>query len=173
MRGDVMGSRVRGRDPDGLAELLRREASGERPMFSAALHGRILRGMPLKPAAPAVIRPAEPRAGRSAWRQASLASAAAVLAVAVTAINWADFEPSGGQRLAVATKATGPADDRDAASAGDAAELGIERVPMFDELEAGVREGVSTLAATLMDVPEWRMLADFDAAGILGQDSAR
>lgn len=51
-------------------------------------------------------------------------------------------------------------------------EVGIDRFPMFDELDAGVREGVSTLAATLLDVPEWRMLAEFDAAGFLEADSA-
>ena len=173
MRGDAMGSRVSFREPDGLAELLRREAAGERPMFSTALHERILRGMPVNP--PAVIRCAEPRGervGRSMWRQVSLAAAGAVLAVLTLAINWAGLHPADGPLQGVALVATDPAGGSDAAAAGDAAELGIERVPTFDDLEAGVREGVSTLAATLLDVPEWRMLADFDAAGFLGADSA-
>jgi hypothetical protein len=170
-----MGSRVTGRDPDGLAESLRREAAGERPMFSAALHEQILRGMPVKPATPAVIELAEPRVegvGRSAWRQVSLTVAGAALVLAVVIVG-AGPDPADGPPQRVGLVATVPADGSDAAATGDAAELGIERVPMFDELEAGVREGVSTLAATLLDVPEWRMLADFDAAGFLGADSAR
>jgi hypothetical protein len=172
-----MGSRVTGRDPDGLAESLRREAAGERPMFSVALHERILWGMTVTP--PAVTPIAEPRAqgaGRSAWRQVSLAAAAAVLAVMALAINRAGRDPAGGQPRPVALVVVDPAGGSEVAAGGDAAdaaEFGIERVPTFDDLEAGVREGVSTLAATLLDVPEWRMLADFDAAGFLGEDSAR
>ena len=168
-----MGSRVTFREPDGLTELLRWEAAGERPMFSAALHERILRGLPVKP--PAVIPIAEPRpqAGAwSAWCQVSLTVAGAALVLAVVIVG-AGPDPADGPPQRFGVVATGPADGSDAAAAGDAAELGIERVPMFDELEAGVREGVSTLAATLLDVPEWRMLADFDAAGFLGADSAR
>lgn len=173
-----MGRRVTCREPDGLADLLRREATGERPMFSGRLHGRILRRLPVKPAAAAVIPTAEPRAegtGRSAWRQLSLAAAAAALAAVAIAIVGAGPDQVGGPPRSVALVAMDPAGGSEVAAAGEAAaaaELGIDRVPMFDELDAGVREGVSTLAATLLDVPEWRMLADFDAAGFLGADSA-
>lgn len=178
MREDAMGRRVTCREPDGLADLLRREAAGERPMFSERLHGRILRRLPVKPAAAAVIPTAEPRAegaGRSVWRQLSLAAAAAALAAVVLAVVWAGPDQAGGPPRSVALVAMDPAGGSEVAAAGEAAaaaELGIDRVPMFDELDAGVREGVSTLAATLLDVPEWRMLADFDAAGFLGADSA-
>ena len=169
-----MGRRMTCREPDGFAEALRREAAGERPIFSAAVHERILRRMPVTPAV--MVQRAEPRGewtGRSAWRQVSLAAAGAALAVLTLAIDWAGPDPTDGQPQGVTVVATNPSGGSGAAAAGDAAELGIERVPMFDELEAGVREGVSTLAATLLDVPEWRMLADFDAAGFLGADSGR
>jgi hypothetical protein len=178
MQGDAMGRRVTCREPDGLAEVLRREAAGEQPLFSQALHGRILRGLPATPVAAGVIQPAEPRgqqAGRSAWWQAILAAAATVLAVVVTAIDWDESEPAGSQLLPVAIEAGDRAAGSEVAAQGDAAaaaELGIDGIPTFDDLEAGVREGVSTLATTLLDVPEWRMLADFDAAGFLGADQA-
>lgn len=171
-----MGRRMTCREPDGFAEALRREAAGDRPTFSEALHGRMLGRLSVKPAAAAVIPIAEPRgarAGQSEWRQVSLAAAAALVAVITLAINWAGLGPADGPPRRVGLVATDPAGGSEMAAAGDAAELGIERVPMFDELEAGVREGVSTLAATLLDVPEWRMLADFDAVGFLGADSAR
>jgi hypothetical protein len=177
MRGDAMTDRVNPCEPDGLADLLRQEAARERPLFSEALHGRILRRLPVNADAPAVIRHAEPRAGRagrSAWWPSGIVAAAVAVAAAIAVIAVRP-EPAGGQPRSVAVVAAEPAGgSEDAAQGGatEAAEFGIERVPTFDDLEAGVREGVSTLAATLLDVPEWRMLADFDAAGFLGADSA-
>lgn len=169
MRGDAMRRQVTRHEPDGLADLLRREAIGERPRFSRSLHGRILRRLP-------VSRAAEPRTGetaRSPWRLVRLAAAAATSFAVGLAIITAGTDPADGPPQRVALVAMDPAGGSGVAASGDAAELGIERVPTFDELEAGVREGVSTLAATLLEVPEWRMLADFDAAGFLGADSAR
>jgi hypothetical protein len=174
-----MGRRATCHESDGLADLLRREAAGGLPLFSESLHGRIVRRLPVKPAAAAVMQIAEPRAdgtGRSAWRQLSLAAAAAALAAVVIAIVGAGPDQAGGPPRSVALVAMDPAAGSEVAAAGEAAaaaELGIDRVPMFDEFDAGVREGVSTLAATLLDVPEWRMLADFDAAGFLGLEPGR
>ena len=173
-----MTNRVKSREPDGLADLLRQEAAWERPLFSEALHGRILRRLPVNADAPAVIQHAEPRArqaGRPVWWPLGLVAAGVSLAVAI-AVMAVRPELAGGQPRSVAVVAAEPAGgSEDAAEGGanEAAELGIEHVPTFDELEAGVREGVSTLAATLLEVPEWRMLADFDAAGFLGANSTR
>lgn len=70
------------REPDGLGVLLRREAARERPVFSETLHARILRRLPVKPAAPAVVHRVEWRS--AAWWPWSLAAAgAALVAVAI------------------------------------------------------------------------------------------
>jgi len=173
MRDDAMAGRVNRREPQGLPALLRRDAAADRPRFSEVLHRRILQRLPT---ASAAIRRTVPRVdgrGGSSWRPVSAAvTAAALVVVAAIAGDW--NAAAGGRTRSAALVATGPAGGSEVADAGDpgdVAALGIDRVPLFDELEAGVREGVSSLAATLLDVPEWRMLADFDAAGFLGGDS--
>ena len=50
--------------------------------------------------------------------------------------------------------------------------IGIEQLPMFDEIEEGVVDGVKSLATTLLDVSDWTMLADFDPSQILGNSPA-
>ena len=50
--------------------------------------------------------------------------------------------------------------------------IGIEQLPMFDEIEEGVVDGVKSLATTLLDVSDWPMLADFDASQILASSPA-
>ena len=169
-----MDRRLIRRDPDSLGDLLRREAAGDRPRFSQALHERILRRLSVGPAAGPVARVAEPRplAARG-WVWGLFGSVAGVAALAL-AFGGARLDPAGGS-LPVAAVVT--IDLAGTTVAGDDVSpdpvgLGIDSVPSFDQLEAGVREGVSTLAATLLDVPEWRMLADFDAAGFLGADVA-
>jgi hypothetical protein len=177
MGGDAMNRRRNRREPDGFADRLRREASRERPRFSRALHERILERLPGDVVIPGEAHAGEPRpvpARRRAWREVGLpvglaALAAVVIAGFATGPDSAD-EPPRGAVVASIDPAGG-----DAVAGGvppEASELGIDTVPTFDDLEAGVREGVSTLAATLLDVPEWRMLADFDAAGFLGPDAA-
>jgi hypothetical protein len=44
---------------------------------------------------------------------------------------------------------------------------GIESLPLFDEIDEGVRDGVRTLAASLVELPDWASLADFDAVALL------
>jgi hypothetical protein len=173
-----MERHVNRRGPDAVADLLRREAAGERPLFSEALHERVVRRLPVMAGEPTPIRLVErrpQRAGRSAGRQLVLTAAGAALVAAAIAVIAVRPDRAGGQLRSVALVAVDQTGGNEVAGEGgsaDAADLEIERVPMFDDLEAGVREGVSTLAATLLDVPEWRMLADFDAAGFLGADSA-
>ena len=48
----------------------------------------------------------------------------------------------------------------------------IEQLPMFDEIEEGVVDGVKSLATTLLDVSDWTILADFDPSQILGNSPA-
>ena len=176
MRGDAMNSRRSPRGPNGLADRLRREASRERPRFSQALHERILQRVPGDVVFAEGAHAGEPgpaAAHRRAWREFGTPAGVAALAV-VIAVFAAWPEPAGKRPRAAAAVRVEP-EGADAVAGGvspEASDLGIDAVPMFDDLEAGLREGVSTLAATLLDVPEWRMLADFDAAGFLGPDAA-
>lgn len=172
-----MGRHMKRHESDAFATLLRHDAARDRPRFSPTLHERILRRLPMTAGRPAVIPVGEvsPRgAGRSAWLQLGLAAAAGTAAALAIIVTRPD--PAGGPPRTVTRIAVGPAVEANESVGEDmpsgVASIGIDTVPMFDELEAGVREGVSSLAATLLDVPEWRMLADFDAAGFLGADAA-
>ena len=165
MRGDAGHRRVTQRG-DRFADLLRREAAAAEPRFSWALHERLLGQLPA-PAGPA------PAAG-AAWARRPVsrpwivaAGGAAALAVAIALVT----TTPGSRRGVPVAGAPGGAGPAELAVAADEPE--IERLPLYDDLEAGLREGVSTLAATLFEVPEWRMLADFDAAGLLGGEADR
>ena len=165
MRGDAGHRRVTQRG-DRFADLLRREAAAAEPRFSPALHERLLRRLPA-PAGPA------PAAGSAwarrpvSWPWIAAAGGAAALTVAIALVTTAP-----GSRQGVPGPVT-PGEGGPAELAVAADEPGIERLPLYDDLEAGLREGVSTLAATLFEVPEWRMLADFDAAGLMGGEADR
>lgn len=145
-----------------LAARLRQEAAGDLPRFSETLHGRIVRRLPrARTTEPRSDAPRQPAALGSSWRILGPVAASVLLAAVIAALI---DGPSG---PATARSSMAPAAER---LAEDSAP-GIERVPMFDEIEAGAREGVTVLAATLMEVPEWRTLVDFDAAGFLGTDA--
>jgi hypothetical protein len=170
MNEDAMNRRGTRRESDSVGDLLRQEAARERPLFSEALHGRILQRLPRSPALPGRIHVREPQpqeVGQSAWWRFRWATALAALAVAVAVIGPRPDREGDRLESVVVTPAVAGS-----ATAAAAADPGFDQVPTFDELEAGVREGVSTLAATLLDVPEWRTLADFDAAGFFGSEPA-
>lgn len=161
------------RQPDGIADRLRREASRERPRFSQALHERILERLPGDVVITGESHAGEPRPV-AAWRRVGLPVGVAALAAVVIA-GFATRPDSADERPRGAVVARIDPAGGDAVAGGlpaEASELGIDTVPTFDDLEAEVRQGVSTLAATLLDVPEWRMIADFDATGFLGADAA-
>jgi hypothetical protein len=156
-----------------LGRLLRREALGERPDFSAEFQARLLlRIEPLagrevapeiKPVAPAA------RAGNAAsWRRSwPLATAAAVVVVAAgLSLVRREVPPSGPASAPLAAVAMNQLPVE--VPPGDDELPGIEQLPTLDELEEGLRAGVRTLAASLVDVPDWASLADFDAASLLG-----
>lgn len=159
-------------EADGFADLLRREAARDRPVYSAVVHERMLRQLPVEHPGRAVIHVAEAwpvAAGHAGWRR--LGPAAAVAAVLATVI--AIIGPRPDRATARPRTVTVAQPGERVGAAVEAEALGIDQVPTFAELDAEVRESVSTLAATLLDVPEWRMLADFDAAGFLGMEAAR
>jgi hypothetical protein len=41
--------------------------------------------------------------------------------------------------------------------------LGVESIPLYDDIDAGMRAGVWMLASSLVEMPDWATLADFDA----------
>lgn len=171
-----MGRHVKRHDRERFADRLRRESVCDRPQFSEALHQRIVHRLPaavISPPATQVAAVGAGRAERVAWRQVTPAVAAVTLAIAAVIVAWRS-DPAARRPGTAAFATVEPAveDGSDVGHGLGESPLGIETVPMFDEFEAGVREGVSSLAATLLDVPEWRMLADFDAAGFLGADPA-
>jgi hypothetical protein len=50
--------------------------------------------------------------------------------------------------------------------------LAIDRLPTPGDIEEALRETMATLAVSLLDVPEWTTLADFDA-GTIRADGGR
>lgn len=146
-----------------LAARLRQEAAEELPRFSATLHERIVRRLPRTRTTEAMSdTQRQPAALGSSWR--ILGPVAASVLVAAVIAAWID----GPSSRATARSSIMPAAEHLAADS----EPGIERVPMFDEIEAGAREGVTVLAATLLEAPEWRTLIDFDPAAFLGADAS-
>lgn len=173
-----MGRHVKRHERERFADHLRWESVCDRPQFSEALHQRIVHRLPaavINPPATQVAAVGADRAARVAWRQVTLAVAAVTLAIAAVIVAWRpdSAAPRPGTAAFAIVEPAGE-DGFDVGHDLEESPVGIETVPMFDDLEAGVREGVSSLAATLLDVPEWRTLADFDAAGFLGgADPAR
>jgi len=42
-------------------------------------------------------------------------------------------------------------------------DAGIESLPLYDDIDAGMRAGVWMLASSIVEMPDWATLADFDA----------
>lgn len=145
-----------------LAARLRQEAAEDIPLFSDTLHEQIVRRLPS--ARPTAIRSntqRQPATLRSPWRILGPVAASALVVAVIAA--WIDRPSS----PVTDRSSMAPADDHLA----DDSAPGVERMPMFDEIEAGAREGVTVLAAMLLEVPEWQTLVDFDAAGFPGTDA--
>jgi AcrR family transcriptional regulator len=156
-----------------LGRLLRREAHGERPAFSAEFQARLMRR--LEPLAgrevAAEIRPALAAAragGEAAWRPSWPLAAAVALVVVATGLGLVRREGSPRGPASALPAAVAVSQLPDEVPPGDEELPGIEVLPTFDEIEQGLRDGVRTLAASLVDVPDWASLADFDAASLLG-----
>ena len=176
MRRDDQGGR--GRFTAGAA--LRREAIAERPPFSEAFHKSLVRRLP-------TARP--PRQARRAVLAAEvpptrvrrtlipLAVSAALVAVAVLLVARPvrDAEPArplgpmNADGAVVVALDAATSSDLGVAAALPEETPGIDRLPTPGEIEEELREGVTTLAVSLLDVPEWTALADFDAGALLGE----
>jgi hypothetical protein len=87
---------------------------------------------------------------------ASVAVALAVIVAVFVAGRGLDGRPGGAALVA-------PADRQDA---GAIPSVGIESLPMYDDIDEGVRAGVWMLASSLVEVPDWASVADFDAPAI-------
>jgi len=162
------------------AAALRREAIAERPPFSDRLHEQIVRRLPAArpptPARPAIAAAVAP--ARLFTRTViTLAASAALVAVAalLVARPVRDADPTrplgpmnAGGAAVVALDAEASGELVVAAAALPDETPGIDRLPTPGEIEEELREGVTTLAVSLLEVPDWTSLADFDAGSFLG-----
>jgi hypothetical protein len=157
--------RDRGRFAAGAA--LRREAIAERPPFSEAFHNRLARRLP----AVARPRPAPRRVAAvgvasllARWAVVPLAVSVMVLAVLVLLVArpGSDTQP---------IQPTGVVGEASPVAAMEEL-LAIDRLPTPGDIEEALRETMATLAVSLLDVPEWTTLADFDA-GTIRADGGR
>lgn len=147
-----MADRRRGRLPQtdpfpGLATALRREARGERPEFSSALHERVME---------AIVAPPRPaRAGRP-WRRAGGPVPALVgvgLVVMVTGAVMTAVSVRGRIEPAVVAPAAG-----------------IEQLPLPEELGARVVEELAQLGAAAVGIPKLSEIVPFDPALLAAVD---
>jgi len=175
----TMPARDERREPlPGLATRLRREARGERPAFSPEFQARLVTRLEACPRRPAPMAPpaapAQP-VRRAGWRPfAPLAAGlVGVAAITVLAVVLPGIQPGplGGVRPGAGEGASAPPLDEQtlAPAGGEPDELpAIALLPLYDEIEAGLRDGVRTLAQSLVELPDWASLAEFDAAALLG-----
>jgi len=158
-----------GEEKPGLAARLRREARGERPEFSAGFQTRLMRrieSLPeLLPRPMPALAGSQPAGHARAASRLPVAGAAAVLLATLVLVTLSSgfrlqsplTEPAAPSPVAVVAS---PQPDQQSVP-------GIESLPLFDEIDEGVRAGVRTLAASLVELPDWASLADFDAVAML------
>jgi hypothetical protein len=78
--------------------------------------------------------------------------------------------PAGEAGLPVAAGRT--VDQRRIVAAGEEDEpVGLDRLPMFDQIDEEVRAGLTTLAVSLLEVPDWRPLAGFATSAFPDADA--
>lgn len=151
------------RRQSGPAAVLRREAIRERPAFSLELHGRLLEGLKSGPRRHLHTSSSQPRTRSvrgSSHRgrrlvTVSLGGIALLASLGLVGRYWdrrGPVEPPVADRLVAARQGAVETLATD--------EVGIDRLPMFDEIGDGVVEGVTTLAVSLLDVPDFAIPAD-------------
>jgi len=153
----------------GLGPRLRREALETRPAFSPEFQARLVAGLeacPSRPTPPAGVAAAAEPKGRTGWRPlAAIAAGVAVAAaVAVVLPGSQPVTPGAGEGPAAAMLAGQVAPDAPQPAEPPA----VMVLPLYDEIEAGLRDGVRTLAESFVELPDWASLAEFDAAALLG-----
>ena len=150
--------------PSSIATMLRSEARSTRPEFSDAFHARLIecfakdRGA-LPSRDQGVAEPRSRWLGRFAMPLAAVAAFAAAVAVLVTARGPGEA-PNGSLSMESAGQ---PSPD-------GVPELGVDSLPLFDDIDADMRAGLWMLASSLVEMPDWVTLADFDA-GVESRDA--
>jgi hypothetical protein len=165
---------------------LRGEAQRERPVFSPEFHARLMRRLTPEIPTAGASQPliGRPRTQHTSWRGPLIGGivagvVAGCLAAAVfTAVGPLQLGsrgvpeemPAGGGVRSVAVTLTAADAQQGGVERGTTV---IERLPMFDEIDEEVRSGVVLVASSLLGVPDWRSLADFDAVGFLNAEPMR
>jgi hypothetical protein len=155
---------------------LEREAHSARPSFSPAFHERLMeriageagRSKPLETSSTLTPLRIAVRAPRSLfWFGGHLSGFVAVAAVAaVWMLDRGAIGPDRGDRAAESQ----PRSVAAVSASNGTPMTGIETLPLYDDLETGFRDGMWTLTASMVELPEWANLADFDAAAIVATD---
>ncbi len=147
--------------PD-LRTMLRREARDSMPAFSQAFHDRLVARIANDSGLSADLKrtPSQSRSVRNS--RTFVISGAAGLAALIVAWIVVDWSPGRAGRESVAVMVVpGPFQ----ALPGDGEPgSGIESLPLYDDIDRGVRAGAWTLAASLVELPDWANLADIDGA---------
>ncbi len=153
-----------------LQARLRREARRTRLDFSQAFHERLMERITHEAAALPKVNEHDllpsPMARTPVVFSGTAAGVVAVVAAVWLVAAWLPGRPP-----------TGPspierAGNEELAVTGDGEPFsGIEEIPMYDDIDARVRAGAWMLAASLVELPDWASLADFDAKAILADAS--
>ncbi len=161
----MKSNRDRGGPSAAVQSALERDALATRPPFSATFHERLMDRIVCEVAS----GPNTERLRRKASPPASVRILArsgggvAALIVASWAVVWLAGRLGGGPGTDDVTAGSAPV--AVAVQQDDGERLvAIETLPLYDDLDSGLRASVWTLAESLIELPDWANLADFDAA---------
>jgi hypothetical protein len=143
--------------PSSLSARLRREVRDTRPEFSEAFHARLIERLAVESVSLPSQRDDGPRRRPRGLARLTVPAGAAVALAALVAVL-----VSGRGARETAPDST-PLVPRDRQVVNTIPAGGLESLPLYADIDAGVREGVWMLASSLVEVPDWARLADFDA----------
>lgn len=149
-----------------LRRTLRRDALATRPLFSTAFHERLVERVACEAALKSEVERPQP------WASSPVAPRALGFAggglVAVVVASWAVFWMVGGHENSPVRGDVVAGGSRISAAAQLADErlVSFDTLPLYEDLDLGVRAGAWTLAESLVELPDWANLADFDAAAL-------
>jgi len=156
-----------GRPTAALRRTLRRDALATRPPFSPAFHERLMERVACEAASKPEVEPARPPASPAAVPRVlvCVGGGLAALVLASWAVVWLAGRPQ--DRPGTSDVAAGVVPVAVAVlPSGDKRLVGIDTLPLYDDLDAGLRAGAWTLAESFVELPDWANLADFDAAAL-------
>ncbi len=162
-----------------LAACLAEEAAWERPAFSSGFQAALMHRV--RAEVPAGARRRQPRGLRSPPVAASCGGrrvsqsacgVALVIGSGVALVLAIGFPPGQVRRGGIESVAAGRLLENPLPLEFSGAEETslIEQLPLFDDIDREVRSGVVMVASSLLDLPAWRDVADFDPGGFLGAD---